>query len=89
VRKSTVQTAAKSLASGRSDVVVLVHISKDHKKLSLIPFTRDMYVDVPGHGKDKINAACAYGGPQLLVRTLGELVVVPIDHVAVIGFDGL
>jgi LCP family protein required for cell wall assembly len=77
-----------SLASGRSDVIVLVHISRDRKKVYLIHFPRDMYVEVPGHGKDKINAAYAYGGPQHLVRTLGKLVDVPIDHVAVIGFDG-
>lgn len=77
-----------SVANGRSDVIVLVHISSDRKKVYLVHFPRDMYVDVPGHGKDKINAAYAYGGPQLLVRTLQNLVDVPLDHVAVIGFDG-
>jgi LCP family protein required for cell wall assembly len=77
-----------SVANGRSDVIVLVHISSDRKKVYLVHFPRDMYVDVPGHGKDKINAAYAYGGPQLLVRTLQKLVDVPLDHVAFIGFDG-
>jgi LCP family protein required for cell wall assembly len=75
-----------SVANGRSDVIVLVHISRDSKMVHLIHFPRDMYVDVPGHGKDKINAAYVYSGPRLLVR---KLVDVPIDHVAVIGFDGL
>ena len=55
-----------SVANGRSDVIVLMHISSDRKKVYLVHFPRDMYVDVPGHGKDKINAAYAYGGPQLL-----------------------
>jgi polyisoprenyl-teichoic acid--peptidoglycan teichoic acid transferase len=77
-----------ALADGRSDVMVLVHVSSDRKKVYLIHFPRDMYVDVPGHGKDKINAAYAYGGPPLLVRTLEKLVDVRLDHVAVIGFDG-
>ena len=77
-----------SVANGRSDVIVLVHISSDRKKVYLVHFPRDMYVDVPGHGKDKINAAYAYGGPQLLVRTLQNLVDVPLDHVSVIGFEG-
>ena len=77
-----------SVANGRSDVIVLMHISDDRRKVHLVHFPRDMYVDVPGHGKDKINAAYAYGGPQLLVRTLQQLVDVPIDHVAVIGFEG-
>jgi len=77
-----------SVANGRSDVIIVIHISSDRKKVYLVHFPRDMYVDVPGHGKDKINAAYAYGGPQLLVRTLRNLVDVPLDHVAVIGFEG-
>jgi LCP family protein required for cell wall assembly len=77
-----------SVADGRSDVIVLIHITEDRKRVYLVHFPRDMYVDVPGHGKDKINAAYAYGGPQLLVRTLQILVDIPLDHVAVIGFEG-
>src|SRR5664280_2157621 len=77
-----------SVADGRSDVIILVHVSADRQKVYLVHFPRDMYVDVPGHGKDKINAAYAYGGPQLLIRTLRNLVDVPIDHAAVIGFEG-
>jgi polyisoprenyl-teichoic acid--peptidoglycan teichoic acid transferase len=77
-----------TVANGRSDVIILMHISSDRTKVYLVHFPRDMYVDVPGHGKDKINAAYAYGGPQLLVRTVQKLVDVPVDHVAVIGFDG-
>jgi LCP family protein required for cell wall assembly len=78
----------RTVTNGRSDAIILMHISGDRKKVYLVHFPRDMYVDVPGHGKDKINAAYAYGGPQLLVRTLQNLVDVPIDHVAVIGFEG-
>jgi LCP family protein required for cell wall assembly len=77
-----------SVANGRSDVIVLIHISSDRKKVYLVHFPRDMYVDVPGHGKDKINAAFAYGGAPLLVRTMQNLVDVRLDHVLVIGFDG-
>lgn len=73
---------------GRSDVIILAHISSDRSRVDLIHFPRDMYVDVPGHGKDKINAAYAYGGAPLLVQTLQNLVHVPIDHVAIIDFQG-
>jgi LCP family protein required for cell wall assembly len=76
------------VANGRSDVIVLIHISSDRQKVHLVHFPRDMYVDVPGHGKDKINAAFAYGGAPLLVRTMQNLVDVRLDHVFVIGFDG-
>lgn len=77
-----------SVANGRADVIILMHINADRKKVYLVHFPRDMYVTVPGHGKDKINAAYAYGGSQLLVRTLRSLVDVPVDHAAVVGFEG-
>lgn len=80
--------ARPGLAGGRSDVIVLMHVAGDRKTVTLVHFPRDLYVSVPGHGKDKINAAFAYGGAPLLVETLQNLVGVPIDHVAVIGFDG-
>jgi anionic cell wall polymer biosynthesis LytR-Cps2A-Psr (LCP) family protein len=73
---------------GRSDVIVLVHVASDKKTVTLVHFPRDLYVSIPGHGKDKINAAYAYGGAPLLVRTMQDLIGVPIDHVAIIGFEG-
>lgn len=72
----------------RSDVIQLVHISNDRQKVEVVHFPRDMYVDIPGHGKNKINAAYAYGGPTLLVQTIEKATNVRIDHVAQIGFSG-
>lgn len=80
--------ARAGLAGARSDVIVLMHIAGDRKTTTLVHFPRDLYVAVPGHGKDKINAAFAYGGAPLLVRTIQDLVGVPVDHVAVVDFDG-
>jgi len=80
--------ARPGLAGARSDVIVLMHVSGDRKTVTLVHFPRDLYVSVPHHGKDKINAAFAYGGAPLLVQTLQNLVGVPIDHVAIIGFEG-
>ena len=80
--------ARAGLGGARSDVIVLMHVSGDRKKVTLVHFPRDLYVSVPGHGKDKINAAFAYGGAPLLVRTLQDLVGVPIDHVAISNFEG-
>lgn len=73
---------------GRSDVIVVAHLSADRSRVDLIHFPRDLYVDIPGHGKNKINAAFAFGGAPLLVQTLEGLIDVPIDHVAIIDFDG-
>jgi LCP family protein required for cell wall assembly len=74
--------------SGRADAIILVHINADRKRVYFVHFPRDMYVDIPGHGRDKINAAFAYGGTQLLIRTLRNLVDVPVDHAALIERKG-
>jgi polyisoprenyl-teichoic acid--peptidoglycan teichoic acid transferase len=73
---------------GRSDVLILMHLAADRKNAYMISFPRDMYVPIPGHGKNKINAAFAYGGPQLTVRTLEGLLDTRMDHVALIDFEG-
>ncbi|KQZ90122.1 transcriptional regulator [Phycicoccus sp. Root563] len=80
--------ARAGLAGARSDVIVLMHVAADRKTVNLVHFPRDLYVDIPGRGKDKINAAFAYGGAPLLVQTIQGLVGVPVDHVAIIDFEG-
>lgn len=72
----------------RSDVIQLVHVSDDRKRVDVVHFPRDLYVEIPGHGKNKINAAYVYGGPQLLIQTIEKLTNTHIDHVAQIGFTG-
>ena len=74
--------------SSRADVIQLVHIDSGRSSAQVIHFPRDLYVDIPGKGKNKINAAFAYGGAPLLVQTLERLLGVRVDHVAQIGFDG-
>lgn len=74
--------------ASRSDVIQLVHIASDKKSIQIVHFPRDLFVAIPGHGKNKINASYAFGGPALLVTTLQNLLGVKIDHVAQIGFPG-
>lgn len=74
--------------ASRSDVIVLAHVPEDKKAVQLIHFPRDLYVQIPGRKKDKINAAYAYGGAPLLVSTLQGLLGVKIDHVAKTDFEG-
>ncbi|NMM24615.1 MAG: LytR family transcriptional regulator [Phycicoccus sp.] len=78
-----------TVAQGRSDIIVLAHISDGRKQVHLVNFPGDLYVDVPGYGKDTISSAYRYGGSQLLARTVQQLVDVPIDHAGVITFTGL
>jgi LCP family protein required for cell wall assembly len=73
---------------GRSDVLMVLHLAGDRRSASLISFPRDLYVPIPGHGRNKINAAFAFGGPQLTVRTLEGLLGTRMDHVALIDFEG-
>lgn len=73
---------------GRSDVMMLVHSDPERSKLYLISMPRDLWVPIPGHGTDKINAAYAYGGAPLAVQTVEQLLTVPIDHVALTDFEG-
>lgn len=73
---------------GRSDVLMLAHLSSDRSEMYLVSFPRDLYVAIPGHGKNKINAAYAFGGAALTAETIKELVGVDVDHAALIDFEG-
>jgi len=72
----------------RSDTLMIVHIPADREDAYLVSIPRDSYVHIPGHGKQKINAAFSFGGPDLSVRTVEELTDVYIDHVAMIDWAG-
>ena len=73
---------------GRSDTIMMVHLNAKRNQAHIISFPRDMYVSIPGHGRNKINAAYAYGGVPLTIRTLEKLTGVRMDHVALADFDG-
>ncbi|NVM98557.1 LCP family protein [Arthrobacter sp. SDTb3-6] len=72
----------------RSDTMMWVHIPADRKHVYLMSILRDTWVDIPGHGQAKINAAMSYGGVPLVVQTLEGLFRNRIDHVAIVDFQG-
>ena len=72
----------------RSDTLILMHVQADHKHAYLISIPRDLYVPIPDHDHDKINAAFAYGGLPLVIRTVEGFTEVHIDHLALIDFAG-
>jgi LCP family protein required for cell wall assembly len=74
--------------NGRSDTIMLVHLNAKRTMAYIVSFPRDMYVNIPGYGRNKINAAFAFGGTPLAVRTLESLTGVRMDHVALIDFEG-
>ena len=75
-------------ASGRSDSMMLAHLPADRSGVQVMSIMRDSWVDVPGHGMAKINAAYSWGGVPLTVQTVEQLLQVRIDHVAEIDFAG-
>lgn len=88
-RRSPEEAKASGIVGQRSDVMMLVHVAEDNQNVYVTSFPRDLYIDIPGHGKDRINAALAYGGVSLAVTTVENYTGVPIDHVALIDFEGI
>lgn len=71
----------------RADSILLCSFRKDTKQLTMTSFLRDLYVPIPGHRSDRINAAYAYGGSALLKQTLTENFEVPIAGVIEVDFS--
>jgi LCP family protein required for cell wall assembly len=82
--------SAGDLSEGgsRTDTIIVVHVPAFGGKPTMVSIPRDSYVDVPGYGQDKINAAFSYGGPQLLQQTIEQNTGMRIDHYMEIGFGG-
>ncbi|GAA3760384.1 LCP family protein required for cell wall assembly [Spinactinospora alkalitolerans] len=72
----------------RSDTMMLVHLNSDRDRITVVGIPRDSWVDVPGHGRNKINAAYAYGGPVLAIRTVESATGVRVDHYVEVDFTG-
>jgi LCP family protein required for cell wall assembly len=72
----------------RSDSMMLVRLNHDRDRVTVVGIPRDLWVEVPGQGPDKINAAYAHGGPQLAVRTVESVTDVRVDHYVEVDFGG-
>jgi LCP family protein required for cell wall assembly len=73
----------------RADTIMIAHITASNDHGYLISLPRDLLVDIPGHGRDKINAAYARGGKALAVTVVEQVTGVRIDGTAEIRFEGL
>jgi LCP family protein required for cell wall assembly len=78
----------KSNSGERADSILLVRTDPDHQLISLLSIPRDLNVQIPGHGMNKINAAYAYGGAPLLIRTVNNLTGLKVNHVVLVDFSG-
>ncbi|MFZ3107052.1 MAG: LCP family protein, partial [Candidatus Hydromicrobium sp.] len=73
---------------GRTDTIIIYHISSWGKKDSLISIPRDTWVQLEGYGWNKINAAYEFGGDEMIKQEIYELTGIEIDRVMVINFNG-
>jgi LCP family protein required for cell wall assembly len=72
----------------RTDAVLVVHVTGDRDEAYVVSIPRDSWVDIPGRGMNKINAAYSLGGPTLFVQTVEQLTDLRIDHLAVVDWHG-
>jgi LCP family protein required for cell wall assembly len=80
--------SAKDVGTGRSDVMMIVHTEPDLGTALVVSFPRDTEVAIEGHGNDKLNAAFAYGGPALTIKTFQKDFGIPIQHFLAVNFVG-
>lgn len=73
-------------AGARADVIILAQVADGRRQLLSIP--RDLKVDIPGQGTNKVNAAYAFGGPDLLVETVAQATGIRANHYLEVEFGG-
>ncbi len=74
-------------SAARSDMIMVAKLGLKDKTVKGISIPRDLMVKIPGHGSDKINAAHAYGGPDLSKEVVEDVLGLKIDRVVVLNFE--
>lgn len=72
---------------GRSDAMILLSISSRTKTIYMTSLLRDMYVDIPGHDGNRLNAAYSYGGAELLMETVEKNLDIPVNRYMLVNFE--
>lgn len=78
----------RSGEGARSDTLILVRMNAPGDYVSMLSFPRDLYVDIPGLGQDKLNAAFGYGGAVATIATVEGLTGVEVNEYLVVDFNG-
>lgn len=74
--------------AGRADIIMLIYLNPKENTGSLLSIPRDTLVEIPGYGEDKINAAYAYGGEELMIKTISSFLGAEINHYVTLDFEG-
>lgn len=72
---------------GRSDAMILVSISNETRTIYMTSLLRDMYVEIPGHKGNRLNAAYSYGGAELLMETLEKNLDISVNRYVLVNFQ--
>jgi len=88
------ETQSLDETGSRSDTIMIVHIKRDNSGAFIVSIPRDSYVDIPAGGdwpggKNKINAALAFGGANLAAKTIYNLTQLPLNGAMLVNFDGV
>jgi polyisoprenyl-teichoic acid--peptidoglycan teichoic acid transferase len=75
-------------AGARSDTIMLVRLDAEEEATAILSLPRDLRVEIPGHGVDKINAAYELGGPKLTLKTVKAVTGLQVNHVVNVHFAG-
>lgn len=78
----------KGKGNSRADTIMIAHYNEGKGTFKLTSIMRDSYVDIPGHGKHKINSAFARGGPELMRQTIKENFDIDLQYYAIVDFQG-
>lgn len=84
-----IDTGRQKYEAAHSDAIMILSLDKVHKKIKLTSLMRDTYVKIDGHGKNKLNTAYTFGGPELAVKTINQNFGLDITDYAVVNFVGL
>lgn len=79
---------ADVIGGQRSDTLILLHLDPGKEKAVLVHFPRDLRVEIPGVGTDRINTAYNTGGPELAIKTVKRFTGLKIHHYVEVNFQG-
>lgn len=72
---------------GRSDAMILLSVSTRTKSIYMTSLLRDMYVEIPGHNGNRLNAAYSYGGAELLMETIRQNFDIHVNRYVLVNFE--
>ncbi|MBO1001318.1 LCP family protein [Pseudogracilibacillus auburnensis] len=79
---------AREGEQGRSDTLMIAYYNQHTNQIKLASLMRDMYVEIPEYGMQKLNAAFAFGGPELVRKTIKHNFDIDVNYYAVVDFSG-